>query len=118
MKKLRYIFASVSAFLIVTVAEAATLGEAPGKLTEAGSKAGTTSVGNFGAIVGRAIAVALSMVGFIFLILTVYAGFLWMTARGDEEQIRKAQKIIMGAGIGLIIVVSAYAITVLVGGRF
>ena len=41
----------------------------------------------------------------------VYAGYLWMTARGEEEKITKAQNIIKGTIIGLIVVMSAYAIT-------
>ena len=47
----------------------------------------------------------------IFLLLTVYAGYLWLTARGEEEPIKKAQKIIIASVIGLVIVVSAYSIT-------
>ncbi|MGI6314312.1 MAG: hypothetical protein ACOXZY_00135 [Patescibacteria group bacterium] len=61
--------------------------------------------------VGMVIRIALSFMGVIFLALMVYAGILWMTARGEEEPIKKAQKIIMASIIGLIIVVSAYSIT-------
>ena len=69
---------------------------------------------NVGVISGRVINVALSLVGLIFLILMVYAGYLWMTARGEEAKIQKAQDIIKGTVIGLILVLSAYAITVLI----
>jgi hypothetical protein len=62
-------------------------------------------------IIGEGIKTALSFVGVIFLVLTVYAGFLWMNARGDQTQIEKAQDIIRGAIIGLIITVGAYSIT-------
>jgi len=61
--------------------------------------------------VGMVIRIALSFMGVIFLALMVYAGILWMTARGEEEPIKKAQKIIMASIIGLLIVVSAYSIT-------
>ncbi len=61
--------------------------------------------------IGNVIKVALSLVGTIFLALTVYAGFLWMTAAGDESQIEKAQNIIRAAVIGLVIALSAYGIT-------
>ena len=77
-------------------------------------KAGFSESDTLGTISGRAINVALSMVGLIFLILMVYSGFLWMTARGEEAQIEKAQKIIKGTVIGLVLVLSAYAITFLV----
>jgi len=60
------------------------------------------------------IQVALSFLGIIFLILTIYGGFLWMTAAGNEEKVSKARKILTAAIIGLIIVVAAYAISTLV----
>jgi len=64
--------------------------------------------------VGKVIKTVLAMVGTIFLGLTVYAGILWMTARGNEEQITKATKIFQTSIIGLIIVITAYSITVFV----
>ena len=61
--------------------------------------------------VGRIIKIALGLVGTIFLVLTVYAGFLWMTAAGEESKIEKAQEIIKTSVIGLAIVLAAYSIT-------
>lgn len=84
-------------------------------LKDAGSAAGIQSYRDPELIVGNAIGVALSVIGALFLVLMVYAGFLWMTARGEESQIDKARKIIVGTAIGLFIVITAYAITVLVG---
>lgn len=63
---------------------------------------------------GIAIKAALSFVGVIFLVLMVYAGYLWFTSRGEEEPIKKAQKIIMASVIGLVIVAGAYGITSLI----
>lgn len=61
--------------------------------------------------VGKYIRVMLSLVGTIFLALTVYAGFLWMTASGNEDQVTKATDIIKMATIGLIIALAASSIT-------
>lgn len=61
--------------------------------------------------VGKIIKVALSFVGTLFFVLTVYAGFLWMTASGNEEQVAKAQSIIKMAVIGMVITLAAYGIT-------
>lgn len=61
--------------------------------------------------VGKYIKVALSLSGTIFLVLTVYAGFLWMTASGNEEQVTKAKEIITRASLGILITLSAFAIT-------
>ena len=54
---------------------------------------------------------AMTLVGTIFLCLMVYAGFLWMTARGDKTQVAKATGLIFDAVVGLIVVLGAYAIT-------
>lgn len=67
--------------------------------------------GDVKVLVGEFIKAALTLVGIIFFVLMVYAGFLWMTAHGKEEQIETARKIIIAAVIGLAIVVGAYAIT-------
>jgi hypothetical protein len=41
----------------------------------------------------------------------VFAGFKWMMAQGNEDQIKKSLETIKAAAIGLNIVLSAYAIT-------
>ena len=53
----------------------------------------------------------LGLLGIIFLVLTLYAGFLWMTAAGNDEQVTKAKSILTAAIIGVVIIVAAYAIT-------
>ncbi|HRY36743.1 MAG TPA: pilin [Candidatus Magasanikbacteria bacterium] len=67
--------------------------------------------------IGSMIASILGMLGTIFLVLTIYAGVLWMTASGDEGKIEKAKEIITAAVIGLAIVLSAYTITYFVGSK-
>ena len=61
-------------------------------------------------LVGRIINGFLGLIGTFFVVLIIYAGFLYMTAQGNEEQIGKAKKMILNAVIGLAIVMSAYAI--------
>lgn len=60
---------------------------------------------------GKLIQRALTAVGMIFLVLMIYAGILWMTARGNEEQIGRARDTIIAAIIGIVVVVGAYAVT-------
>jgi hypothetical protein len=43
--------------------------------------------------------------------LTLYAGWLWMTAAGDSKQTQKAKDILITAVVGLVILLSAYAIS-------
>ncbi|MFA6534214.1 MAG: hypothetical protein WCT37_03510 [Patescibacteria group bacterium] len=65
--------------------------------------------------VARGLMVFFSVIGIIFLILTVYAGFRWMTAGGNEEQVTEAKDLIRNAVIGLGIIVFSFAITYFVG---
>ncbi len=66
------------------------------------------------ATVGRLIQTVLSYLGVLFLILMLYSGFLYMTARGDEKKITSAKGIIIGAVTGLIIIAASYALTAFV----
>jgi len=64
---------------------------------------------------GQIIGIVLSFVGVLFLILMIYAGILWMTAQGNEQQVAKAKGLLINGTIGLIIVFAAYAITSFIG---
>lgn len=65
--------------------------------------------------VGFIIGIGLSFIGTIFFVLIIYSGIMWMTAAGNEQQVAKAKDIIIAATIGLVIVLSAYAITRFIG---
>jgi len=53
----------------------------------------------------------LGLLGIIFLVLIITAGYKWMMAQGNEEKVTEAKDTMYRAVIGLIIVVSAYAIS-------
>lgn len=53
----------------------------------------------------------LTFLGTLFMLGVIYAGFLWMTAKGNEEQVGKAKEMIKQFVIGLIIIISARIIT-------
>jgi hypothetical protein len=63
------------------------------------------------AIIAEIIKIALGFLGVIFIILTIYAGFLWMTAMGESDKIGTAKEIFISSITGLIIVLSAYLLT-------
>ncbi len=65
-------------------------------------------------IVGNIINYLLGFLGVIFLGLIIYAGFLWMTASGNSEQVQKAKELIGNAVVGLIIILAAFAISTFV----
>lgn len=58
--------------------------------------------------------ILLPLVGAIFVILFIYGGFLWMTSAGNDEKINKAKKIFTYAVIGVLVVSSAYSITLFI----
>lgn len=49
----------------------------------------------------------LTFTGIIFFILLIYGGYLWMFARGNEDQVLRAKKITKEVIIGIIIIVLA-----------
>lgn len=63
------------------------------------------------ALIGKFINIALSFVGVIMFVYTVYGGFLYMTASGDKAALGKGKEIVVNNVIGLVIIVSAYALT-------
>ena len=87
-----------------------TVTDAPNFLQKANVNAGVEET-DLPTIVARVIQVALGTIGMIFFVLIVYAGFLWLTARGKEESITKAKGIIISAVIGIVLVVGSYALT-------
>lgn len=88
-------------------------------LSETGGKLGydTAPEATVYSKVQTVVSVALSMVSIVFFILMTYAGVRWMTSRGNDELAAKAKHTLEAAIIGIIITVSAYAISNFVLGR-
>lgn len=55
--------------------------------------------------------VALSLLAALCVALLLYAGFLWLWARGNADEVKKAKDIIIGTVIGLVIVLASLGIT-------
>ncbi|HNU96165.1 MAG TPA: pilin [Candidatus Magasanikbacteria bacterium] len=64
--------------------------------------------------VGRYINILLGFTGAIFLLLMLYAGYLWMFGGGNEENITKAKKIFPSSVIGMGVILLSYSITALI----
>ena len=75
---------------------------------------GQVDRGTLSATIAEVIKIVLSFLGVIFIILIIYAGFMWMTSAGNEEKITKAKKTMVAAVIGVAIILLAYAITTFV----
>lgn len=73
------------------------------------SFAGTTK--DLPTIIGLVINTLLTFVGVLLLFYLLYAGFLWMTAGGETDKVKKARLMISQVIIGLVIIFSAFAIS-------
>lgn len=54
--------------------------------------------------------VAMGFLGIIAVIIILAGGFKWMTAAGNEDKVSEAKKLLASGVIGLVIVLSAWAI--------
>lgn len=55
--------------------------------------------------------------GIVCVIMIVIAGFMYVTSAGNSSTVQKAKNAILGAIIGLIVTIGAFAITAFVTGR-
>lgn len=60
--------------------------------------------------IAQIIRIALGFLGVIAVVIILLGGFKWMTAGGNDEKVKSAKKLIFSGIIGLVIVISAYAI--------
>lgn len=123
---MRYtLFALVFAISITMIAGSGTLA-ATNQLKNATLFGGTSQFGEFlnkwgvteekppaepGTIAQRIVAVVFSFLGIVAVIMMIYAGFLWITAGGEEEKAKQGRTLLFQAFVGLIIVLAAYSVT-------
>lgn len=62
-------------------------------------------------LIGQLIKVIISFSGVIIFAYVLWAGWIWMTAAGDDKKVGQAKGIIRTAVVGLAILLLAYAIT-------
>ncbi len=70
----------------------------------------TNSQSSITILAGTVVRTAISLLGIIFIAYTIYAGYLWMTAAGNEENVTKAKNILRNVVIGLIVVLASAAV--------
>jgi len=113
MKKISIMITSSLAWIISIVpasAQMINLETTSNFADEVGQSAGFSDV-SLGYVIAMLIKGSLSVLGLIFIILMILAGFRWMNSGGNEETIKKAQQTIKNSLIGLIIVLAAWSIT-------
>lgn len=102
-----------TAAIAVPFAHAVSASDLTAGITSVNDKAGLGN-SDLKDTIGLLISALLSILGIIFLLLIIYAGFTWMTAQGDSKKVTKAKDIMITAVVGLIILLSAYAISTFV----
>lgn len=83
-----------------------------------GTQLGGAEVDPVGGLSGGPIVVAsqivnvlLTTLGLFCFAMTVYGGYIWMIARGNEEEVKRAKDIITGTVIGLLFILASYGVT-------
>ena len=110
MQKFAIMFASLllaaSAFMVPALVSAQTdvFGIGYGEATGLGSQDPRETAANI-------IRSALGLLGIVAVVIVLWGGMLWMTAGGSDEKVGTAKKILFSGITGLIIILSAFALT-------
>lgn len=106
------VIVSIGVILLAThiVHAKKTVSDAEGILNTVANQSGV-SKSDVPTVSGEIIQNMLQLTSLIFFVLLVYAGFRWMLARGNEEEVTTARKTLIMATIGIVIVAGSYAIT-------
>ena len=116
MQKFAIMFASLllaaSAFMVPALVSAQTdvFGIGYGEATGLGSQDPRETAANI-------IRSALGLLGIVAVVIVLWGGVLWMTAGGSDEKVGTAKKILFSGIIGMIIILSAFALTQFVLGQ-
>lgn len=114
MKKKILSAVSLASFAPAVVFAQRTIDDARSFLDETHAPTGLSPTKNVIDLVVQVIQVGLGLVGFIFLCLMVYAGFMWMLDRGNEDRAATAKATFTAAVAGVVVIVAAYAISVFI----
>ena len=94
----------------------------PKGLTGEGGAQGSIAPGGSGALEGANehdllsigagfINIFIGLLGIIFVLLVVYAGWLRIASQGEAAKVEKSNKLLIQSTIGMVIIVAAYAIS-------
>jgi hypothetical protein len=61
--------------------------------------------------IGGVINILLGFLGILTTLIILYGGFKWMTSYGSSEKVDEAKKMIGAGVVGLVIVLTAYAVS-------
>ncbi len=81
-----------------------------GSVGEAFGEANPNSDYDIRIIITNIVKIFLELLGIIFMVLMIVAGYKWMTAAGNEDKVKEAKSQIKTAVIGLVIIFMAFSI--------
>jgi len=113
MKKILATIALASMLLAVAPAHAVSgINQLKNNLGIIGTETGlgTSGDANLMQKIAGIVNIALGFVALIGVIIIIYAGFKWMTASGNDDQVKEARDNIRNAVIGIIIIMLAFVI--------
>ncbi len=77
----------------------------------AGKAAGFNDQLSITTLVANGINLTLALSGIVLVSLLVYGGFLYLTAAGNPDTVKKSKSLMINAVIGIVIITSAYALS-------
>lgn len=110
-KCFKLLFVFLFFLAIANFAFAVDLGTPLGSAGIAMGQAASPEPGDLPQKVGGILKIFIGTLSIVLAGYVVYGGYLWMSAGGDSDQVKKAKQHITNAIIGLVICLFAYAIT-------
>lgn len=93
------------------IVEANVLRATQGTVGEAIQPGSTATEDGLVLLIGKTLRAVIGFLGIAIIIIIVYAGYLWSTAGGSEEQVTKAKKWVVSGVIGLILASTTFFLT-------
>lgn len=114
LKNMLLLFVMVVLLILPYFVFAATPPSLKQVLTTLGNASGYQTTGvdetSLAGVIGMIVSAFLGILGVIFVVLIIIAGYKWMMATGEEQKVTEAKDTLRRAIIGLTIIVGAYAI--------
>ncbi len=110
-------FALFTSTALPAFAQTSLTGDITAQYQKAGDTAGLSTKKDPQTLIAEAIQIILGLVGTLFLVLIVFAGYVRLTSHGEDDRIKKSTSTAVAALIGLTIVLVSYGITVFVTAR-
>lgn len=103
----------VAALALPLIASAQAGNDALNRLTNVGNTVYGESSGqqNLPSIIGKVLQTAFGLIGVLLLLIIFYAGYLRLTAQGNEEKVKKSNTMLTNAAIGMVIIFVAFFLT-------